>query len=216
MTTSLAVVDAAQVVRVGIREIVSTTDTIQLAGEWSNLQEFDDFLKKHSVDVVLLGDNVTRKSLKHTYQQLLEQQPKLKVIILAASFTTDLIDELSTAGVIGFICKDEELAGFLVNAVQYAKRGETFISPKIASTLILTTSDPSEVALNPRQMQVLNYMAEYLTPQEIASKMGVSVSSVYNLQQRLRLALGVKTSGQILTEAAKRGLIGKREQKWSA
>jgi DNA-binding CsgD family transcriptional regulator len=65
-------------------------------------------------------------------------------------------------------------------------------------------------------MQVLNYMAEYLTPQEIASKMEVSVSSVYNLQQRLRLALGVKTSGQILTEAAKRGLIGKREQKWSA
>lgn len=95
MTTSLAVVDVAQVVRAGIREIASATDTIQLAGEWSNLQEFEDFLKKHSVDVLLLGDTVTRKSLKHTTQRLFEQEPGLKVIILAASFTTDLIDELT-------------------------------------------------------------------------------------------------------------------------
>ena len=213
MTTSVAVVDAAQVMRVGIREIVSTTNTIQLAGEWSNLPEFDDFLKKGSVDVVLLGDNATRKSLKHTVQQLLEQNPKLKVIVLAASFSSEVIDELSAVGVLGFICKDEDLAGLLVNAVQYAERGDTYISPKIAHTLILTNSENSNVPLNPRQMQVLNYMAAYLTPQEIARKMEVSVSSVYNLQQRLRHILGVKTSAQILIEATKRGLIGGRDQK---
>jgi DNA-binding NarL/FixJ family response regulator len=213
MTTSLAVVDVAQVVRAGIREIASATDTIQLAGEWSNLQEFEDFLRKHSVDVLLLGDTVIRKSLKHAVQRLFEQEPGLKVIVLATRFSSEVFDDLSSAGVLGFICKDEEFAGLLVNAVEYAIRSDMYISPKAAQSVIVTDKGNPEVVLNPRQMQVLNYMAEYLTPQEIASKMGVSVSSVYNLQQRLRLALGVKTSGQILTEAAKRGLIGKREQK---
>jgi DNA-binding NarL/FixJ family response regulator len=213
MTTSLAVVDAAQVVRVGIREIVSTTDTIQLAGEWSNLQEFEDFLRKHSVDVLLLGDTVIRKSLKHAVQRLFEQEPGLKVIVLATSFSNEVIDELSTAGVLGFICKDEEFAGLLVNAVEYAIRSDMYISPKAACSMIVTDKGHPEVVLNPRQMQVLNYMAQYLTAQEIANKMEVSVSTIYNLQQRMRMALGVKTSGQILHEAAKRGLIGKREQK---
>jgi two-component system NarL family response regulator len=212
MTTSVAVVDAAQVIRAGIRETVSTMGTVHLAGEWSNLQEFDDFLKKHSVDVLLLGDNVSRKSLKHTIQRILEQQPTLKVIVLAVGFTTDLIDTLSELGVLGFICKDEDLAGLLVSAVQYAERGDTYISPKIAHTLILTNSENSNVSLNPRQMQVLNYMAEYFTAQEIATKMEVSVSSIYNIQQRMRHTLGVKTSAQILIEATKRGLIGGSDQ----
>ena len=211
MTTSLAVVDAAQVIRAGIREIVSTTDSMHLAGEWSNFQEFHDFLKKGSVDVVLLGDNATRKSLKHAVQQLLEQQPKLKVIVLAASFSSKDIDKLSALGVIGFICKDEDMEDFLVGAIRVSKRGDTYISPKAARSVIVTDKNNTEVPLNPRQVQVLHYMAAYLTPQEIASKMDVSVSSVYNLQQRLRLALGVKTSGQILIEASKRGLIGESE-----
>ena len=213
MTTSLAVVDAAQVVRAGIREIASATDTIQLAGEWSNLQEFEDFLKKHSVDVLLLGDTVIRKNLKHAVQRLFEQEPGLKVIVLATRFSSEVFDELSSAGVLGFICKDEEFAGLLVNAVEYATRSDMYISPKAAQSVIVTDKGNPEVVLNPRQMQVLNYMAEYLTAQEIANKMEVSVSTIYNLQQRMRMALGVKTSGQILHEAAKRGLIGKREQK---
>jgi two-component system invasion response regulator UvrY len=146
MSTSVAVVDAAQVTRVGIREIVSTTNTMHLAGEWASLPEFHDFLKKGSVDVLLLGDNTSRKSLKHTVQQLLEQQPKLKVIVLAASFSSEVIDDLSAVGVLGFICKDEELAGLLVSAVQYARHGDTYISPKIARTLILTTSDHLNLA----------------------------------------------------------------------
>ncbi|MBZ0315609.1 MAG: hypothetical protein K8L91_22025, partial [Anaerolineae bacterium] len=61
--------------------------------------------------------------------------------------------------------------------------------------------------LNLRQMQVVRYMGRYLSPQEIAMKMGVSASSIYSLQHRIRQVLGVKTTGQILIEAMKRGWI---------
>ena len=120
--------------------------------------------------MLLLGDNATRKSLKHAVQQLLEQQPKLKVIVLAANFSSKDIDQLSALGVIGFICKDEELASFLMNAVQYARHGDTYIPPKIARTLILTDKNNTEVPLNPRQMQVLTYMAAYLTPRKLPAR----------------------------------------------
>jgi DNA-binding CsgD family transcriptional regulator len=55
-------------------------------------------------------------------------------------------------------------------------------------------------------------MTDYISPQEIAQKMNTSVSSIYNLQYRLRIALGVNNTGEILIEAAKRGLVAEREE----
>ena len=211
MKTDVAVVDAAEVVRAGIREIVSTTETITLVGEWSTIQELNEFLKEGSTDVVFLGDNATKHSLKHTAEQLLERRPRLKIIVLSASFNVGLIDALSTSGVMGFICKDEDMGGLLAGAIQYTKRGGVYISPQTARTLILANAGSNSTSFSPKQQQVLYYMSQYLTAQEIAHKMEVSVSSVYNLQQRMRIALGVKTSGQILIEATKRRLIGERE-----
>lgn len=65
--------------------------------------------------------------------------------------------------------------------------------------------------MNPRQMKVIHYMAQYMTPQEIAMRMQTSASSIYSLQHRIRQVLGVKTTGQILIQAMKRGWIGQEE-----
>lgn len=54
-------------------------------------------------------------------------------------------------------------------------------------------------------------MAQYMTPQEIAMRMQTSASSIYSLQHRIRQVLGVKTTGQILIQAMKRGWIGQEE-----
>ncbi|MBZ0308215.1 MAG: hypothetical protein K8I82_19270, partial [Anaerolineae bacterium] len=117
MTTKLAVVDAAQVIRAGIQKIVSTTDTIILVGAWEALEPFWEFMQEGAVDVLLLGDNVSQTSLKQLTTHALKRQPKLKVVLLAARFTPGLIEELTRLGAMGFMCKDEALSDFFVGAV---------------------------------------------------------------------------------------------------
>lgn len=208
MTTKLAVVDAAQVIRAGIRDILSTTDSIILVGAWEALEPLWAFLREGSaVEVLLLGDNVSQTSLKQLTAETLKRQPKLRVVLLATRFTPGLIEELIKLGAMGFMCKDEALGDFFVGAVQAVKRGDVYISPQTARTLFLASSEQPQVGLSPRQMQVLQYMSDYISPQEIAQKMNTSVSSIYNLQYRLRIALAVNNTGEILIEAAKRGLV---------
>jgi DNA-binding NarL/FixJ family response regulator len=207
MTTKLAVVDAAQVIHGGIRDIVSTTDSIRLVGTWEALEPFLAFMTENAADVLLLGDNVSTLSLKKLTTQVLNKYPKLKVVVLVARITTGHIEELSKMGVTGFMYKDEALSDFFVGAVHAVKRGDVYISPQTARTLLLANNGQTQLSISPLQMQVLQHMSDYKSPQEIAQKMNTSVSSIYNHQYRLRILLGVSNNGEILIEAAKRGLI---------
>ena len=207
MTTKLAVVDAAQVIHAGIREIVSTTDTIQLVGTWDALEPFLAFMKDGAVDVLLLGDNVSKLSLRKLTVQILNQHPRLRIVLLVVRITTGHIEELSKMGVTGFMYKDEALSDFFVGAINAVKRGDVYISPQTARTLLLANNGQTQVSLSPLQLQVLQHMSDYKSPQEIAQKMNTSASSIYNLQYRLRILLGVSNNGEILIEAAKLGLV---------
>jgi len=207
MTTKLAVVDAAQVIHAGIREIVSTTDTIYLVGAWDELEPFLAFLTDNTADVLLLGDNVSRLSLKKLATQILDKHPKLRIVVLVARITTGHIEELSKMGVMGFMCKDEPLGDFFVGAVHAVKRGDVYISPQTARTLLLANNGQAQVSLSPLQLQVIQHMSHYKSPQEIAQNMNTTPSSIYNLQYRLRSLLGVHNNGEVLIEAAKLGLI---------
>lgn len=212
MTVRLAIVDAAQVIRAGIRDIVSTTDTIQLIGSWDGLDPFLDFMAGNTTDVLLLGDNISRSKPKMLAEQVLDQYPKLKIIVLAARFTALQIDELSKLGVMGFMYKDEALGYFFVGAIHAVKRGDVYISPQTARTLLPADNGHRQVSLSPLQTQVLEYMTKYKTPQEIAQMLKTSPSSIYNVQQRIRAALGVSKNEQVLIEAAKLGMLQDKDQ----
>ncbi|KAB2902711.1 MAG: response regulator transcription factor [Anaerolineae bacterium] len=208
MTTTLAVVDAAEIIRIGIREIVSSSDKVKLVGEFTRLEDVDGFLQTTPVNVLVLGNTHTYPKLVQDLSRLRQQTPELKILLLANSFSAEQVEELSNLGALGFVCKDEQLADTLLFAIRPVARGELFISPRVASVLIKTNQEDEATPLNPRQMKVIHYMAQYMTPQEIAMQMQTSASSIYSLQHRIRQVLGVKTTGQILIQAMKRGWIG--------
>ncbi|MBZ0306433.1 MAG: response regulator transcription factor [Anaerolineae bacterium] len=207
MKTTLAVVDTAEVIRIGIKEIISGYQSIELAGEFTCLDEFYKFIQVNSVDLLVLGNTQPYHSLIQDLEKLRQHSPTLKVLLLSNGFTADQIEELSGIGAAGFICKDEQLANTLLFAIQPISRGELFLSPKVASSLFKGNTESNHNPLSQRQMQVVRYMAKYLTPQEIAMRMDTSPSSIYSLQHRIRQVLGAKTTGQILIEAMRRGWI---------
>lgn len=211
MTTTLAVVDAAEIIRIGIREIVSSSDKVKLMGEFTRLEEVDGFFQTTPVNVLVLGNTYTYSKLVQDLTKLYQQYPDLKVLLLANSFNAEQVEELSNLGALGFICKDEQLADTLLFAIRPIARGELFLSPRVAGSIFKANQEHETNPLNPRQMKVIHYMAQYMTPQEIAMHMGVSASSIYSLQHRIRQVLGVKTTGQILIQAMKRGWIGQEE-----
>lgn len=138
MTTTLAVVDAAEIIRIGIREIVSSSDKVKLVGEFTRLEDLDGLQESIQVNVLVLGNTHAYSKLVQDLTRLRQQTPELKILLLAHSFSAEQVEELSNLGAVGFVCKDEQLADTLLFAIRPVARGELFISPRVASVLIKT------------------------------------------------------------------------------
>ena len=208
MNVRVAVVDTTEVFRLGIRELVSTSDTVTVVGDFAHLDELLVFLETAAVDILIFGNTDLYRDWLPQIAQIYATHPNLKVILLARAFTTEQIEELSKLGTLGFICKDEPLTDSILFAIRPLLRDEPFISPKVAKGMIASANGSEHNLLSSRQMELIGHMANYLTPQEIAQKMKMTPGSVYSMQYRIREALALKTSSQIVLEAMKRGLIG--------
>lgn len=203
----LVVVETSEAARVGIREIINRYPVMQMVGEYTSINEFLNNLNKAQIDIVIISDSLGIKALVHGLTHLKRTYPVIKILLLANTLTADRIEEFSTLGVLGFLSKSDRLTYLLPTALETIMQGEPYLSPSATRILLASNADQNSNPLNRRQMQVIKLMARYLTPQEIAIEMSTTPASIYSMQHRIRLALGVRTSGQILLEAIKRGWI---------
>lgn len=98
MSIALAVVDTAEFNRIGIREIVSASDTVKLAGEFAQFEELYLCLKATPVDIVVLGHTQAYVHLVNNLKQLYQSYPHLKVLLMTNNFGIEQIEELTNLG----------------------------------------------------------------------------------------------------------------------
>ncbi len=213
MTTRLAVVDATELTRIAIREIIRHDETLLLVDSWERVATFYTFVThdEQVIDVVVLGDNAGDEGLEQVARKLLDARPRLRIIVLAHRFTGEVIAALREIGVLGFIHKDDELSKILISAIHAVMNGQVISSPNIFDNMILVHPPQPRPTLSRKQITVLNYMADGLETRQIALKMNISVSAIYNLQQRLREKLDVSHTYQIVPTAIKLGIIQERD-----
>lgn len=207
MEIRLVVVEDSEVARIGIQESLSRHTTIRTVAEYACINELFAHLHKLQAQVVLLSDSAGLKNVVTALHQLAKHYPSVKSLVMAAAWSNDKIEELAELGVFGFLCRSDKLTEILPTAIHYVAHGDPYISPVTARTLLALNNIPNRNPLNKRQMQVLRLMARSFTPQEIALQMKTSASSIYAMQYRIRIALGVRTTAQILVEAIKRGWL---------
>jgi DNA-binding NarL/FixJ family response regulator len=103
----------------------------------------------------------------------------------------------------------------LLLAVRSASRGETYLSPPIASSILgefLTLSDTLEEStaferLTPRERQVLQLLAEGHTNNSIASELVVTVKTVEKHRASLMSKLDIHDIAGLVRYAIKQGLV---------
>jgi DNA-binding NarL/FixJ family response regulator len=203
MGINIVVVDKAELVHAGIHKIVSMTPDITVTQKYHTLTEAHHHLEWQPRQVLIVGASAFTF---HDMKTLFEQTPAARVIVMALEITADDIQQLTTIGVLGFIFKHEPLGSILIPAIQVVEHGSLYCSPQMRQ--IVKQGDPQvDCPLNDYQLQVLRMLANHLTAKEIAVALNVTPSAIYSILHRIRLALDVRSTAQILTEASKRGLI---------
>lgn len=116
------------------------------------------------------------------------------------------------AGASGFVLK-HSAPSELVTAIHEAMKGKTYITPLIAGDLIQAYQSgisPEKMLLkklSPRQLEVLQLLAEGKSAKEIASVLDISAKTVEFHKYKMMEQLGIKTSSELIQYGLRHGII---------
>ena len=133
------------------------------------------------------------------------------IVILTAFAEMSLIRQCLSAGADGVLLKDAE-PDDLVRRLRHLAAGTREIDPRVAQSLAVDMmsalrGEKQQVALSPREREVLDLLAEGCSNKQIAGRLFVAETTVKGYVASLLDKLGVDSRLQAVVRAAQRGLI---------
>jgi DNA-binding NarL/FixJ family response regulator len=163
-------------------------------------------------DVVVLDISMPSLNGIDAARQLRSASLRAKFVFLTMHREVVYATRALEAGASGFVLK-HSAASELITAIQEAIKGGTYISPQIASELVVSfrrgVSASAEALgeLTPRQREVLQLVAEGRSAKEIAALLCISRRTAEFHKARLMESLGVQSMAELIQYAIRAGII---------
>lgn len=201
------VADDHPLFRAGVVEELGKNQEIDIVGLAANGGEAVRLAQEEMPDVILLDvampgtDGISAASI------ISLACPSTKIVMLTVSEHEDDLVSAFKAGAKGYVLKGvsgRELARVIHSVVD----GEVFVSQKLASRLLMELSKPSPSDpfedLTPREMEVLQLVAEGLSNREIGEKLHLAEKTVKHYMTNVLAKLEVGSRVQAALVAQKR------------
>ncbi|PYY64028.1 DNA-binding response regulator [Curtobacterium sp. MCPF17_003] len=137
----VVLVDDDQLVRVGLRMLLSGDDGLVVVGEAGDGLEAEGVIASTAPDVVLMDIRMPRCDGLVATERELRRRPDLAVLVLTTFEGDDLVLGALQAGARGFLLKDTA-PHELVQAVRTVAAGRSILSPSVLDRVIAFAAGP--------------------------------------------------------------------------
>ena len=170
--------------------------------------EARDFLRRESVDVVLMDYHLPDADGVQVARQVRRDHPATQVVMVTAASDRRLLSAALNAGCSGFISKADSLV-HLPNAIRSAVSGTATFSPGLIDKLLIQppAEDRDGTALSRRERDVLRLFAQGWSSEEIAEQLYVSPNTLRNYVAKINRKLGTKSRFEAVATAVRLGLV---------
>jgi two-component system NarL family response regulator len=164
---------------------------IKVAGCSTTLEEALKIVQEQQVDVALVSVGLPAQGALEFTHRIMDRMSTIKVLVLGLSEEKNDVLRYIEAGAAGYILKDSSL-NELIEIVRLANRGEAYVSTRMAGVMMERLSNlarmfsavenkiDADVRLTSRELEVLQFIGEGFTNQEIAARLFVEVGTVKN------------------------------------
>ena len=159
--------------------------------------------------VVLMDLNLPGMSGVEATQRLTAVAPLARVLVLTVFVDDQHVIDALLAGACGYVLKDAPIEQ-IIEGIRAAARGESLISPRIASRLVHRLREPGEIeppvpgeALTPRELEVLELLTRGLDNSEIAQALYLSQHTIKNHVSTILAKLQVENRIQAAVRAVR-------------
>jgi DNA-binding NarL/FixJ family response regulator len=196
------IADDHEVVRAGVKRLLSVDKTIRIVDEASNGRLAVESVKYHQPHVAILDILMPELTGIEAANIIKQIAPETYVVILTAFEDAKHLEEALAAGADGYLTKDigsRDLIKSILSVVQ----GERVFSKSILMILqnkYVTKSDSEEspVSITRREQEILNMVAEGKTSIEISELLKLSVRTVESHRYNLMQKLGIKNTASLV------------------
>ncbi len=205
-TVRVVIADDHPVVRAGLRGMLEPEPDIEVVGEATNGREAVSLVGRLEPEVVLMDLQMPELDGVAATTQIRDRYPETNVLVLTTFDTDADITRAISAGATGYLLKDAPRQD-LFQAIRAAARGESVLTPAVASRLLSKMRGPAEQSLSEREIEVLTQVADGKSNKDIASKLYISEATVKTHLVHIFGKLGVDDRTAAVTAALERGII---------
>jgi two-component system NarL family response regulator len=203
LTIRVLTVDDHELVRKGIAAILSAEPGFEVVAEANTGGQAVRLFREHRPDVTLMDLRLPDESGVEATRQIRSQFPEARIIVLTSYDGDQDIYRALEAGVRGYLLK-EMLHSEILRAIRVVHSGKRFIPTEVSQHL---SGFFPELALTPREVEVLSLIARGFGNKEVADVLGTAPGTVKAHVQSILSKLGANDRTHAVTLALRRGII---------
>jgi DNA-binding NarL/FixJ family response regulator len=219
--TTILLVDDHALFRVGMRNILEKEPGLEVIGEAEDTRGAFDLSIQLSPDIILMDLSLPAPGGIETTQRIKRELPSAGIIVLAVNEDEDALFDAIKAGAAAFILKDvspDDLVAIIRRVAngEYLINDKVFAKPAVASRVLKEFRElaiygqeaaPIFAPLSPREVEILDNIAQGMTNKQVAYALSISEQTVKNHMSSILRKLSVNDRTQAVVYAMRQGWI---------
>jgi len=208
----ILLVDDHEVVRLGLRALLERHSQFEVVAEAGTARDAIEQVEQYSPDVVVMDIRLPGGSGIEAREEISENHPKTKVIMLTSYAEDEMLFSAIRAGASGYVLKQIEGEG-LVRAIEAVGRGEALLDPAVTQRIFQEVRKAAKeeeasafAALTQQEKHVLMLVSEGKTNREIAKALFLGEGTVRNYVSSILSKLGVSNRAEAAAYAVEHNL----------
>jgi len=211
----LLVADDHEIVRRGLCALLKSHAEWEVCAEAADGWEAVDKTQQLKPDIVILDIGMPNLNGLTATREILQAQPKQKILILTITDEEQVIREILEAGARGFVLKSDA-ARDLVAAIEALQAGTTFFTSRVGEMVLRAylnqkqghaEDEPNPFSLSSRERQIVQLLAEGKNTKEVASILDLSVKTTERYRANIMRKLGLHSRGELVLYAVRNHII---------
>lgn len=209
-TVKLLLVDDHDLVRMGLRSLLSSVPGFSVVGEARSVGQALAEACRHHPQVVVMDLRLPDGTGVQACQAIRARLPETRIVMLTTYADEGSVIAAINAGAAGYVLKESE-PQILIDAIKAAAQGQSLLDPAITGLVLAwvrstsATSPASPlVALSGQEQHILQLIAEGKTNREIGTTLYLSEFTVKSYVSSIFRKLGVTRRSQAAALATRR------------
>lgn len=218
----IVIIDDHQLFREGVKRILDFEETFEVVAEGDDGTSAVELYRTYYPDVVLMDINMPGKNGVDATQELINEFPDAKVIILSIHDDESYVTHALKSGSLGYMLKEMD-ADEIVGAIKIVANGGSYLHPKVTKNLVAEFRRLSEHEkkgnfhqteirrpfhlLTKRECEVLQLLTDGQSNRAIGEILYISEKTVKNHVSSILQKMNVNDRTQAVVTAIKNGWV---------